>query len=140
MFKAPLRWCSLSLERSLAATLPSYVESGQGGCYAEDKTKMSFLISFSMMEKMELIDTKKAIPSDFKYVPTFGRNHDLKIPDACHENQLSQIQFPENYNSRMPLNKSKQEVWNHFCGVSEGCSFRVKEYEVYQVYEVLWNE
>ena len=68
--------------------------------------------------------------------PVFGNGNgcDLLISDACHNNRISQTNFPTQYNKEGENQYiNNQDSYKLFSGSTSGKDFRVVEYEVFRV-------
>ena len=83
---------------------------------------------------MALKRKQKAIQCHPDYGPVFGSGADLAVSDQCNINDDSCVRFPCSYNYKSHYSFN-QEAWTALCGVKSGKTFKVKEYEVY---EVIW--
>lgn len=102
-----------------------------------DEERRCFLFSLDLKEKYVPQSDKKLIHRHSNNGPLFGGgSHDLYISDQCNNNRSSQAAFPSTYN-RAGGDKleSNQANYSMFSGATDGYTFRVLQYEVFQVYQ-----
>jgi hypothetical protein len=104
------------------------------GRFATDSSLSSILLQLDLKEKMILIQGKEinAICNYTNSGPAFGGGHDIYISNNCNLNANSYASFPTSYNCPKKY-KTNQECLTAFCGATNGKSFKVTEYEVFQV-------
>ncbi len=76
---------------------------------------------------------KFAIQHKYERGPIFGGgNNDLQIGDKCNQDDNNYGSFPTSYNCGSKY-QNNQESWTLFSGATNGCKFKVSEYEVFEV-------